>query len=401
MRSSFALISVAVLVFGCDRSDPSSPTHEHSLADIPAQKTKVVVTGADPTPGQVPTGTDAVDVADPDGPPPVPPADRVLTADLHGDGTPEVFVASGGDVRWGEWPPGASGPVFSGRHAAQGMLQTWLAKDLDGDGKEEVLMAFGMGRGFAGAKGTVVLLRASTGGSIAVPLWTFSGPRTQITALQAWPRSDGTFDVYVAAFKDRFTVRGGVIPRDGGPPRWLDGHELRMGMYRAVGDFDGDGEPETAIGRLYGDEKGTHGDLRVVHHDGTVDRIDTLRGVRAVGAGDLDGDGRVELLFGDGWDKNYGKLARYRPTVARWANGTWTTELVEESADQYAVEQIGVMDGRLVAGGNRFATVYARGDEGWSMVGSRAPTTPSGTWAVASKGTLIVGGKTVRRVDVP
>jgi hypothetical protein len=247
----------------------------------------------------------------------------------------------------------------------------------------------------------VVLLRAAAGGSVAVPLWRADGPRNQVTSLQAWPKADGSFDVYVAAFEDRFHVRGGVVDRNGGkPPNWLDGHTVRMGMYRAVADFDGDGKPETAIGRLYGDEKGTDGDLRVLQDGGVVESVETLRGVRSVGGGDIDGDGRAELLFGDGWHKNYGKLARYRPSVARWTDGAWTTELVEESADQYTVEKIGVVGGRLVAGGNRFVTAYSVGAEGWSRTGGPEATHTSGTWAVGPDGGLVVGGKFARKVPL-
>ena len=261
-------------------------------------------------------------------------------------------------------------------------------------------MAFGMGRGFADAEAEVVLLKAAAGGTIAHPLWSFAGPRTQITALLPWPREDGTKDVYVAAFQDRFLVRGGVLPRDGGAPKWLEGHTVRMGMYRAVGDFDGDGRTETAIGRLYGDEKDSDGDLRVLDDDGTVQRIETLRGVRAGGSGDLDGDGRPELLFGDGWHKNYGKLARYRPSVSRWTASGWTTELLEESSDQYAVEQIGVVGGRVVAGGNLSVTIYEANAEGWVKRGEAAASTATGTWT-AVPGGLVVGGAVARRVAAP
>ena len=108
-------------------------------------------------------------------------------------------------------------------------------------------------------------------------------------------------------------VRGGVLSRDGGQVSWMPGHRIRMGMARAVGDFDADGKPEVAVGRLYGDQKGEPGDLRVLQDDGSSEVIDTLRGVRALSAADLNGDGHAELLFGDGWHINYGKLARYRP----------------------------------------------------------------------------------------
>ncbi len=398
MRLSVLLV-VLVLVPGCGGDDPKPPHHERSLADVPAQP-KVVVTGRSQTPApDAPEGTDSIDAAIAALPEVMKSADRVLTADLLGDGEPEVFVASGNDVRWGEWPAGASAPRLESRHIGKGMLQAWMAHDLDGDGKDEVVFAFGMGRDFPDAPVEVVLLRANPQASIAAPIWKHKGPRTQVTSLQPWPRKDGTFDIYIAAFEDRFHVAGGVLSRGRrSAPRWLEGHRVRMGMYRSVGDFDGDGETETAVGRLYGDEKGADGDLRVIHHDGTVERIETVRGVRAVGSGDLDGDGRPELLFGDGWHKNYGKIARYRPTVARW-DGGWTTELVEESAEQYAVERIGVVDGALVAGGNRRVTAYARGDAGWTRIGAPAPTSTNGAWA-ALKTDLVVGGKAPARVPL-
>ena len=397
MRLVAIVSSTLVLaLLGCG-GDEEPKHHERSLADVPAQQPKVVITGKK---APKPSGTDAVDLSDPDAPANLESADRVLTADLHGTGTPLVFAAAKNEVHWGPWIEGASSPMFQGRHVGKGMLQTWMAKDLDGDGKEEVVMAFGMGRDFANADAQIVLLRSAQGGSLGRQIWKFKGPRTQITALQPWPRADGTFDIYVAAFEDRFAVRGGVLPRDGGVPAWIEGHTVRMGMYRAVGDYDGDGTVETAIGRLYGDETGQDGDLRVVKHDGTTTMITTLRGVRAVGSGDVDGDGRPELLFGDGWHKNYGKIARYRPTVARWANG-WTTELVTESAEQYAVEQIGVVGNRLVAGGNLFVTAYERGDAGWSAVGTPARTATTGTFAPGPSTGLIVGGTIPKLAPLP
>ena len=353
---------------------------EVSLSDLDAED---VEPEASPTPAARPL-------------PPMAPVERVLAADLDGDGTQEILAGAGNEVRWGSWPAGAAAPTWEGSWQGEGALQAWLAWDLDADGADEVVMATGVGRGFTQAGLQLALLDRQGGSTVVAPIWSRSGERNQVTALQPWPRDDGGWDVYVAAFSSRFVVQGGVLSTAGGEPRWLDGHELRMGMVRAVADFDGDGAPEVAVGRLYGDDTDTDGDLRLLEVDGATTMIPTLRGVRAVGSGDLDGDGRAELLFGDGWHKNYGEHGRYRPSVASLAGGAWSTALAEERSDQYAVEHIGVHDGLLVAGGNREVRAYRRSGDGWQQVAGPQPTSLQGSWAVLN-GELVVGGARLRR----
>ena len=376
--------------------EPEPPVLDRSLSGVPAR----VEAPTDATPAPPPVVAEAPDI---DAPPglALPAADRVLVADLHGDGRPEVFIAEGGEVRWGEWPVVQPQPSFSGRHVGSGMLQAWLAADLDGDGDQEVVMAFGLGRDFPKARTVVVLLDAPDASkSIAKTLWSDDGERNQVTALAPWPRADGTADIYLGHFESRFSVRGGVIDRDTGVARWLDGHTLRMGMARAVGDFDADGRVEVAIGRLYGDDKDADGDLRVIQEDGGAEMVPTRRGVRAVGAGDIDGDGRTELLFGDSWHKAYGKLARFRPRLAqRSAAGTWHVTTLEERDDNYAVEQIGIVGRAVVAGGNTSLLVYTPGkDLLWHAVGPPEAVRGTGSWAPLPDGDLVLSGARVRRV---
>ena len=373
-------VLLAVGLAGCSCGAGDERRLEVSLSDVAAEDVRT------PAPPLVLPNLAAVE--------------RVLAADLDGDGTQEVLAAGANELRWGSWPAGAPSPTWEGRWEGEGALQSWLAHDLDGDGRDEVVAAFGVGRGFASAKLQLVLVQSEDGATTVAPLWSRSGERNQVTALEPWPREGGGLDVYLAAFSSRFVVQGGVLSLDGSPPVWLPGHELRMGMVRAVADFDGDARPEVAIGRLYGDDKDTDGDLRLVDDDGAVLMVPTLRGVRAVGSADLDGDGRPELLFGDGWHKNYGKLGRYRPSVASLGDdGRWTVEVAEERSDQYAVERIGAAGDLLVAGGNREVRVYRRSEDGWQTVAGPEVTSLQGAWTVLN-GELVLGGPRIRRVQL-
>lgn len=396
--SKVPLLLLLGLMLGCG-GDPTPERVERSLSGVSAgevaQDPGDEVAAEASTPEQPPELPEVPETPAP----PVPPADRVLVADLFGDGEPEVFVGEGGDVRWGEWPEGAASPRWNGRHIAKGMLQAWIATDLDGDGDEEVVMAFGLGRGFPDAKVEVVVVNDFSKGTVARPVWRADGERNQITALAPWRKPGGGADIYVGHFATRFEVQGGVLPSEGGTPEWIPSHRLRMGMARAVGDFDGDGVSEVAIGRLYGEDVDTHGDLRVIQDDGTVEMVPTVRGVRAVGVADLEGDGKAELLFGDGWHKNYGKLARYRPNVAaRGADGTWAVATIDERSDNYAVEQIGAVGSAVVAGGNASLGVYQwRPEGGWQAIAPHRGVRPTGSWDAYRDGRIVVSGGKVSR----
>jgi len=382
---------LATLVAGCGTPAPApEPTTEPvrtGLSGVTADDVK-------PTPRPAPpVGTPHAAPLSLEGAKPLATIDRVLAADLDGDGSAELFQSSGAEVRWGPWPKSQGQPLQAHRYVGPGLLQAWTAVDA-GEGRQEVWAAFGMGRGFPDAPLTVVVIDEFGGQARVSPRFASRGERNQATALLPGPKG-----VYIASFSSRFVVDGGFAPSDAKAlPAPLPAHRLRMGMARAVGDFDGDGTPDVAIGRLYGADADTDGDLRAIV-GGKSEAIPTVRGVRAVAAADLDGDGRDEVLFGDGWHKNYGKFGRFRPTIARrGADGTWTTTLLEERQDQYAVEQIAWDGRRLLAAGPRQLRVYELVEGAWTAVGEPVPAGPLGSFAVLEPGRYAVAGPRVGSV---
>lgn len=125
---------------------------------------------------------------------------------------------------------------------------------------------------------------------------------------------------------------------------------LRLGTY-----VDSDGS-HTAIGRPYGDELGQDGDAKLLS-DGKLSLLPTYRGVSSVHFTQLDNDPASELLIGDGWHQDYGKLAEGRLSMLDLdeRSGRYALQIVEVDDQQYAFTRIASIrpDGRLlvVAGG--------------------------------------------------
>ncbi len=208
----------------------------------------------------------------------------VAAADLDGDGVDSVVCVGDGRASW----DGHSVPV-------RGNLNAVARGDVDGDGKEEVLLALGTGRDHRDAPAQVVALDDAG----ATTLWERAGERAQITDLAVL---DGK--LWLVTFRDRWVVEGGWI--DGGA--FTPVAEAHMGMrMRPWGDG-------VAVGRLYGEVPRSDGDL-AVHRAAGRGPLPSLRGVRTLATADLDGDGRDELLVGDGWHAEYGKHADPRVVI--------------------------------------------------------------------------------------
>jgi len=129
----------------------------------------------------------------------------------------------------------------------------------------------------------------------------------QTTSQRADPQdavvtSDGS--IYLAWFSDKYTVQVARRAASGGEVQKLVTASMigRLAVIPAAA-----GDPQVFVARVYGDEPGSSGGLYQLV--GTqLKPLPTVRGVRGLWAGQ-NKDG-LELWVGDGWDKDYGKVAR-------------------------------------------------------------------------------------------
>jgi len=238
------------------------------------------------------------------------PADALVAADLDGDGKDELIVLANGRASWG------SHNVDLG-----GRTQAVARGDVDGDGLEDGIVATGAGRGFRNAPARVWALRADG----AAMLWEQNQGKNRITDL----RILGGY-VYVSVYGHNKVIEGGWL-QDG---QFHATHQRKMAMQQLPLD-DG----IVALGRIYGDEPRSHGDLRIVQ-TGAPDRVlETRRGVRALSTGDLDQDGHDDLVVADGWHYQYGTQAEARLLVFRGPDFT-DRRVLSEFPEDYTVNHI-------------------------------------------------------------
>ena len=255
------------------------------------------------------------------------PGDRMGTAvssagDVDGDGAADLLVGAGGTDTANGIDSGRvhvfSGDDFSLIRAIDGPAPGEafgsgldLAGDLDGDGDRD----FVIGARNADPKGNGAAYAYSSAGGDQ--LWRFTAPRSGedlgsffVAGLEDLD-SDGTADVYAADYADRARGQGtgrafALSGVDGSPIHTWTGYRNKEGVGpgREAGDVDGDGIQDLAVGH-YTSSDGARGAGKVSLLSGaTGDVLRTITsttrgenfGFDTVGLGDVNGDGRPDLL---------------------------------------------------------------------------------------------------------
>ena len=256
--------------------------------------------------------------------------------DVNGDSTPDLIVGRGGEDKFG--PPSGSVRVFSGSdgsvlHTFNGDTPNELfgssvsgAGDVNGDGRDDLIVGSpDDGDGSTGSGSARVL--SGIDGSV---LYKFDGDN-RFDALghsvsgTGDVNGDGTPDLIVGAvFDDNNGNSSGsarVLSGNDGSVLYSfdgvsDGDNFGFSVSGA-GDVNGDGTPDLIVGARFDDNNGFRsGSARVLSgSDGTVlftfngDSANELFGSSVSGAGDVNGDGRDDLIVGAFGDDNNGNLS--------------------------------------------------------------------------------------------
>ncbi len=288
-------------------------------------------------------------------------ADWVAAADLDGDGDDSLVLVQGGVARW------------DGREVELGaQVQVSARGDVDGDGREELLIGCGMGRSLPRAP-TRVWLIDEPGARL---VWERSVERNQISELRVTP--DG---VWLAAFTESKVVEGGWLRP--GVEAWVfePQHEVALGTRQLPTEHG------VLVGRVYGDEPRSDGDL-ALHSGEERQLLPSRRGVRALAAVDLSGDGQLELLVGDGWHYRYGTQAEARLRLLD-GPGWQQARSIAAFDTEYTVREVEASGSGpqawLLATGSAQAHLLVRDGLGWrdTVVG---PVDDAGSAVIAHHG---------------
>lgn len=241
---------------------------------------------------------------------------RVATADVNGDGVPDIITAPGAGmapiVRVFNGIDGTPllGTLGTGITAFAGGYQGGVSiavGDFTGDGRPDIVVAMESGplstvRVFNGVTG--LPLAGNLGGFSAYANTMKGGVRVAVGDVNG----DGVPDIVTvpaSGFRALVRVYSGKVVKGATPTRLREFNAFPTtvvtGFHVAAGQLLGDQRAEIVVGtgagtpgqvRVYGT---TNTPLRTIHPFGT-----TYTGGVRVGVGDVNGDGKLDLLFGSG-----------------------------------------------------------------------------------------------------
>jgi hypothetical protein len=375
MRREPVVVAIALLLPACQsRSDQQAASQQAASSRTPQAST----TQGAPSPATATTApvTPAPNAPPRPGPPPLPDplpgkrtdltakiggAWRAVIADIDGDGKQELVVVDSQQLRVldAAGREKAATPISGGVHRL-------VAADLDGDRKGELYVGWGQTREHMDTKARVSVFRLASGKLAEDPVLEIETTRNEIVEIVPMPDTKG---LLVAYFDSKYMVTSKLVTLVGKAFSADKLAQLRTATSYARGDVDGDGKPDIVVGRVYGDDKGIDGDAFVLGLDGTRTPIPSTRGLRSIAVADVYGDGRNEVVMSDGWHQNYGQHARGLLTIARHKPEGFTTELVEDTPGQFELMRIlpATIDGKpaIVTLGSHYVRVFWRAGERW------------------------------------
>jgi hypothetical protein len=86
--------------------------------------------------------------------------------------------------------------------------------------------------------------------------------------------------------------------------------EKSFNMISQISKINYKNENNLLVGRVYGDIPGSNGEIFILNAKGEKIILPSIRGMRAMKVANLDNIPGDEIYIGDGWHKNYGKLAQ-------------------------------------------------------------------------------------------
>jgi hypothetical protein len=319
--------------------------------------------------------------------PEVGPALRAAIGDVDGDGRGDIALAD--DKRL--WVIDRAGREL-GSLPAPGGIQALVVTAVDGRGA--VVAGWGRDRAHQDAGTRIGSYRLEGGALVEEVIAQPDSERPQVAAIVAAPP-----DLLIAWYADKYVVKSALARRANGGWQLEELAALRTASSYALGDVDADGRRDLVVGRFYGDQLASDGDAFLLRPDGRRVAIPTTRGVNAIALAGGD------VFLADGWDRDYGKVARALLTRVRWSGGAFRAEPVDEVKGEYTIWKLLAADldgdGRaeLVARGSGSVRIYAENRGRWTgrKVAGEAADIAAGEVDGAPGDELLVVGPTGSR----